>query len=216
MEREHFVEGTTTSLLFKVSISGQRSPRSIDIGKNSCVLGRGKECDIVINEDLISRKHLKISMEDNALYIEEMGSSNGSWINSHKLIIGKKMAYKNGDVIHLGKASSALSITIENLCVQKAAASSEDEKTLVFTVGLPVVQKAEETSTRLVANGALVVSTSPTPLKPSMKIVEPNRDMEDKIREMALKESAEIIKNAHVKEQEILDIAHHIAKSIAK
>lgn len=172
-------------------------------------------------------------MEDNTLYVEEMGSSNGSWLNSHKLIVGKKTAYKNGDVIYLGKASAAISLMIENLCMQKASANSDDEKTLIFKVGVPAEQKIEAASARLVANGSPVVSPAQSShmTKPSMKIVENITEHKhgledkvknlinqeaDKLREMALKDSTEILKGAHAKEKDILEQAHHDAKAIVE
>lgn len=205
-------------MLFKVTISGQRSPRSIDIGKNSCVLGRGKECDIEINEDLISRKHIKISMEDNTLYVEEMGSSNGSWLNSQKLVVGKKTAYKNGDVIYLGKPTASVSITIENLVSQKSAAHSDNEKTLVFSISNQTQQHIQATSTKLVADGSPTASPAPAPQmpKPSMKIVENINEhkhgLEDKVkniinqeaeklREIALIDSVKIIEKAIMRQK---------------
>ena len=218
-------------MLFKVSISGQRSKRSIDIGKNTCVLGRGKDCDIDINEDLVSRKHLKISMEMDLLYIEELGSSNGSWLNSQQLLAGKKTMYNPGDIIHLGKDESGVSIVIENLCIKQAVKNTSSEKTLIFAIPAKFEKQIVEINTKLVANGAPIsypVESSQA-TKPFMKIVpnisEHRHGLEDKVKnllnqeaekllQLAAHDSSEMKKKAELEEKQILEQAHLEAKKI--
>lgn len=42
------------------------------------ILGRSRECDIIINEKFISQKHLIIWYEDGEWYLEDLGSRNGT------------------------------------------------------------------------------------------------------------------------------------------
>lgn len=68
-------------------------------------------------------------MEDNIIYVEEIGSSNGTWINSEKLITGQKVTCQNTDVIRLGNSNSSITLRIENLSIQK------DQKDLPSQIG---------------------------------------------------------------------------------
>ncbi|MBN2134586.1 MAG: RDD family protein [Acidobacteria bacterium] len=70
------------------------------INKPELTIGRGKECDIRLNDDKISRLHARILTLKNDIYIEDNGSSNGTYLNN-KLITGKKKI-KVGDIIQLG------------------------------------------------------------------------------------------------------------------
>lgn len=52
------------------------------------VLGRAPDCDLVIVNPEISRHHARLDLEDDDLYIEDMGSSNGSVVNG-KMVVGR-------------------------------------------------------------------------------------------------------------------------------
>lgn len=62
---------------------GKRVEHSFD--KNEIVVGRGKDCDLRIIADGVSRQHVKIYKEGNRLVIEDLGSSNGTFINEKKI-----------------------------------------------------------------------------------------------------------------------------------
>jgi len=50
----------------------------------------------------ISRKHAAIYFEDDQFSIEDLGSTNGTWINRHRLMPGERHPIKNDDQIWLG------------------------------------------------------------------------------------------------------------------
>lgn len=64
------------------------------ISKDRFVIGRGKHCDLVINSGKVSREHAQITNEDGVWYIEDLGSSNGTWYNKQRI---KKRAIEDGD-----------------------------------------------------------------------------------------------------------------------
>jgi hypothetical protein len=49
------------------------------VGKDRFVIGRGKHCDLVIDSGKVSREHAAIVREGEAWFIEDLGSSNGTW-----------------------------------------------------------------------------------------------------------------------------------------
>lgn len=49
------------------------------------VIGRGKHCQLVIPSTKVSREHAAIVREDDAWYIEDLGSSNGTWHDKQKI-----------------------------------------------------------------------------------------------------------------------------------
>ena len=49
------------------------------------VLGRALECDIAIVSHHVSRQHARLELEDGQLYVEDLGSSNGTVVNGKKV-----------------------------------------------------------------------------------------------------------------------------------
>lgn len=64
------------------------------IAKDRFVIGRGKHCDFVINSGKVSREHAVISREANDFFIEDLGSSNGTWFNKQRI---KRRKIEDGD-----------------------------------------------------------------------------------------------------------------------
>ena len=60
------------------------------ITKENFVIGRrGGECDYVINNNTVGKRHMRITKVNKAVYVEDMHSKNGSYINGKKLEPGK-------------------------------------------------------------------------------------------------------------------------------
>jgi hypothetical protein len=64
------------------------------ITKDRFVIGRGKHCDFVINSGKVSREHAVVIREGNDYFIEDLGSSNGTWFNKQRI---KRRKIDDGD-----------------------------------------------------------------------------------------------------------------------
>jgi pSer/pThr/pTyr-binding forkhead associated (FHA) protein len=61
----------------------------------------GREgCDVVLLDPEVSRRHARISMLDGAPAIADLGSTNGTWVNGHR--IGATAQLAAGDVVRFG------------------------------------------------------------------------------------------------------------------
>lgn len=63
------------------------------------VIGRSSDLDMVLVEDMVSRKHAKISTAGEQLVIQDLGSTNGTFVNGEKI---KKARLKEGDRVLIG------------------------------------------------------------------------------------------------------------------
>ena len=63
------------------------------------VIGRSSELDMVLVEDMVSRKHAKITCAGGKILIEDLGSTNGTFVNGEKI---KQSRLKEGDRILIG------------------------------------------------------------------------------------------------------------------
>jgi hypothetical protein len=53
------------------------------------VVGRGEEADLVLQDDLVSRRHVRLSIEGGALLVEDLGSTNGTFVNGARTERGR-------------------------------------------------------------------------------------------------------------------------------
>ena len=67
------------------------------------VLGRDAKCDQVINDLEISRNHARIAERDGKYFLQDLGSTNGTFLNGQELEGGKWVEFKPGDNLRLGK-----------------------------------------------------------------------------------------------------------------
>ena len=51
----------------------------LEVAKDRFVIGRGRHCDLVIDSGKVSREHAVIVREPEGWFIEDLGSSNGTW-----------------------------------------------------------------------------------------------------------------------------------------
>lgn len=76
----------------EVAIPGGQS-QSFDIDKTSFTIGRSKDADITLKVEGMSRKHLQIDLDGEQLYVIDLNSSNGVFVNEEKIEAGKKVEY---------------------------------------------------------------------------------------------------------------------------
>ena len=63
-------------------------------------LGRDEECEITINDSFTSHRHARIFLEENTLYLEDLTSTNGTFVNGEK--IEKPHLLEQRDRIQIG------------------------------------------------------------------------------------------------------------------
>jgi len=76
--------------------------KTIESDKNEIMIGRNAANDIAIENLAVSKQHARIVKQDEAYYIEDLDSTNGTYLN--KIRITKK-DLKNNDIIIIGKHS---------------------------------------------------------------------------------------------------------------
>jgi len=76
--------------------------RTIYIGRYPCVLGKDESTvDCVVAEEGISRTHLKLSMTEGKVWVEDLNSSNGTFVNDEQLMPFEPWELHEGDEIRL-------------------------------------------------------------------------------------------------------------------
>lgn len=73
------------------------------LNKEEIIIGRDEDCDVVLNERQVSRKHVRITRRDEHYFIEDLDSRNGTWVNGHRLEKETRELLDN-DEIHVALA----------------------------------------------------------------------------------------------------------------
>jgi len=63
------------------------------------LIGRSSDLDMVLVEDMVSRKHARIQTQGDQIWIEDLGSTNGTFVNGEKI---KRARLKEGDRVLIG------------------------------------------------------------------------------------------------------------------
>ena len=72
------------------------------IEKETMVIGYDDDCDIVINDnETVSGHHAELTVKDDSVYIADLNSTNGTYLNEKELIYLKKYKLFDGDKIEL-------------------------------------------------------------------------------------------------------------------
>ena len=79
-----------------------RSPRRIPVTGAPIHIGRGPECELVLRDSRVSRRHARLAARDGALVLTDLGSTNGTMVNGRRVT---EMALGAGDRIELGETS---------------------------------------------------------------------------------------------------------------
>ena len=90
-----------------IVLAGSSLGRMFRIEGDEVILGRATNATVRLEDDGISRNHAKVVMRGNELWIEDMGSQNGTFINGEKV---STQQLKDGDKIQVG-ATTILKFT---------------------------------------------------------------------------------------------------------
>ena len=66
--------------------TGPNPGKSFELTKNELYIGRDINNDIVINDSEISRKHARLILQAGGYVLEDLGSTNGSFVNGQRLM----------------------------------------------------------------------------------------------------------------------------------
>ncbi len=145
-------------------ISGKYQGGEFSLPANrEIVVGRSSELDMVLVEDMVSRRHAKIIVADDQIFIQDLGSTNGTFVNGEKI---KRAKLNEGDRILIGTSIIKLVMADPSSTAaspQKMEAQAKSRPTQARTmsgsideVPLPDLMQLFSTSKK---SGVLVVRT---------------------------------------------------------
>jgi len=95
------------------------------------VLGRGEQCDIKVDDQGCSRRHLQISVSGDAqtLIVEDLGSKNHTYVNG--ALLDGRAQLGSGDQVRVGQTSFLVQVR------SQAVGNKLDTRTTLYGGALP-------------------------------------------------------------------------------
>jgi hypothetical protein len=81
--------------------TGPTPGKVFELGKNEIYIGRDVSNDIVVNDSEVSRKHARLVIQAGGLVVEDLGSTNGTFVNGQRLM--GPHVLRPGEMIMLGE-----------------------------------------------------------------------------------------------------------------
>jgi two-component system, cell cycle response regulator len=82
-------------------------PSGTDLGRrftmegDGLIIGRGSDCDIVVDLDSVSRRHAQVARRGAVIMVSDLGSTNGTYVNEKQV---QEWALSDGDQLQIGNA----------------------------------------------------------------------------------------------------------------
>jgi hypothetical protein len=86
---------------FLIIGSGPEEGREFALVKDRIIMGRGQDCDIVLNDPFLARNHAQLIRQAKEYFLEDLDSKNGTFLNGQN--IHGRVVLREGDRIHAGK-----------------------------------------------------------------------------------------------------------------
>jgi len=78
--------------------SGGKS-KVIELGQRELTIGRSPECPIQLRRTMVSRRHAQVTFRNEEYHLEDLGSTNGTYVNGIKIV---RCILRNNDQIDIG------------------------------------------------------------------------------------------------------------------
>jgi hypothetical protein len=77
----------------------ERSGQRIDVD-GGLTIGRSGDCDVTLPDTYLSSRHARLANDDGDLSIEDLGSTNGTYVNQE--LVKGRVRLERGDVVQVG------------------------------------------------------------------------------------------------------------------
>ena len=105
-------------------VKGKPRGHCLSFPKGEFMFGRGPECDVRPNSDLVSRQHCLLLVTDDSATIRDLGSMNGTLVNGQLVTAARTL--RQGDTLSVGPL--VLGVQIES-CPETVAGLADTVQT---------------------------------------------------------------------------------------
>jgi hypothetical protein len=80
---------------------GSQAGLSAELAGGMVMIGRGADCQLILDDDYVSTRHARVVATANGIYVEDLGSTNGSYVNGQRITAPTTITL--ADSVRIGK-----------------------------------------------------------------------------------------------------------------
>ncbi|HET7813844.1 MAG TPA: FhaA domain-containing protein [Candidatus Baltobacteraceae bacterium] len=104
---ERTLDEPALSSRFVLESNGEGIAATAFLVAGAARVGRSPQCDIVLPDPSVSRSHALLDVRDGTLFVQDAGSTNGTFVNGERV---ESRKLKAGDTVAFGKTSMRVSL----------------------------------------------------------------------------------------------------------
>jgi predicted component of type VI protein secretion system len=143
--------------------------QSFPLKEKSFVIGRSNKCHVCVNSTELSREHCRVDIVGKSIYLTDLGSFNGVFVDNVQLGANKKTKYSTTQQLQMGDcyvvfdlSSAELTRSLVNIRPQLQNQNQNQSRGMKKNIKLELQQKKEAFSSTfltLIAWGILLTGT---------------------------------------------------------
>jgi pSer/pThr/pTyr-binding forkhead associated (FHA) protein len=80
---------------------GNQAGLSAELAGGVIMIGRGADCQLILEDDYVSTRHARVVSTPNGIYVEDLGSTNGTYVNGQRITAPTTITF--ADTVRIGK-----------------------------------------------------------------------------------------------------------------
>jgi pSer/pThr/pTyr-binding forkhead associated (FHA) protein len=86
--------------VFMIS-QGNQAGLTADLAGGVIMIGRGADCQLILDDDYVSTRHARVVSTPNGIYVEDLCSTNGTYVNGQRITAPTTITF--ADTVRIGK-----------------------------------------------------------------------------------------------------------------